>query len=47
MFLRLIQYIKSCFCKHEMECLYEHHNAFMYKAVYRCTKCGFVQTIDN
>jgi hypothetical protein len=44
----LINYIRSCFCKHEWECLME--NAPMYKQdykypikrawLYRCKKCG-------
>jgi hypothetical protein len=44
----LINYIRSCFCKHEWECLTE--NAPMYQKgyeypvkrawLYRCKKCG-------
>jgi len=44
----LINYIRSCFCKHEWQCLIEkcpvyaseHENPIRYIWVYRCVKCG-------
>lgn len=49
----LINYIRSCFCKHEWEHI---HNIDIYNEssgnmpsghldVYRCNKCGFIQKI--
>ena len=51
----LINYIRSCFCKHEWECLTiksVYYNADeklpKYKLwIYRCKKCGMVQKIKN
>ena len=52
----LINYIRSCFCKHEWELLQiiNHKNEFSIRYdmicgrtyVYRCNKCGYVQKID-
>ena len=50
----LINYIRSCFCKHEWERI---HNVNIYDEfsrdmacghldVYRCNKCGYVQKIE-
>lgn len=50
----LINYIRSCFCKHEWEPLkedlpvYNGENSnipIYYLTVYRCKKCGMVQKI--
>ena len=50
----LINYIRSCFCKHEWECL-THVNVWgedeKYpigeKWTYRCKQCGYTKTIRN
>lgn len=44
----LINYIRSCFCKHEWECLQEniavyadgYTHPIRYIWIYRCKKCG-------
>lgn len=44
----LINYIRSCFCKHEWECLIKdrpiyangYNNPVKYIWIYRCNKCG-------
>ena len=45
----LINYIRSCFCKHEWECLMENGATYMSEGdkmpyqrywLYRCKKCG-------
>lgn len=47
----LINYIRSCFCKHDWEMLKEVHlydesggivHAYQF---YRCNKCGYVQKV--
>lgn len=51
----LINYIRSCFCKHEWECLASNVNVFegngdlpaYHKWVYRCKKCGYSKTIKS
>lgn len=51
----LINYIRSCFCKHEWECLtntlvYDNADDKLpnYKLwIYRCKKCGVVQKIRS
>lgn len=43
----IINYIRSCFCKHETELLWEHTNACTYYAVFRCKKCGYTQKIRH
>lgn len=42
----LINYIRSCFCKHEWELIFEgrisiSENDFYTMKGYRCTKCGY------
>lgn len=54
---RLINYIRSCFCKHEWELLSVHNvwdqDKVTYKYpigrkwTYRCKKCGFFQVYRN
>ena len=49
----IINYIRSCFCKHDWEFLakvneYDEFSGNMpsgVKRVYRCRKCGFVQRV--
>ena len=51
----LINYIRSCLCKHDWELLQivNHHDEFSVRHnmicgrthVYRCRKCGYVQKI--
>lgn len=45
----IINYIRSCFCKHEMELLWEYNkpNSCNYYAVFRCKKCGYTQKITH
>ena len=45
----LINYFRSCFCKHEMECIWEYNksDSCYYWAIFRCKKCGYVQKINN
>lgn len=46
----LINYIRSCFCKHEWEILWdvEHYNDYYteiwHSRTYRCKKCGYSKT---
>lgn len=52
----LINYIRSCFCKHDWECIkmIDHYDEFSlpngmvcgHTQVYRCKKCGYVQKIN-
>lgn len=49
----LINYIRSCFCEHEWECILrtkftEDDDALPTKLiwVYRCKKCGYAQKIE-
>lgn len=44
-----INYIRSCFCKHETEMLWEYKTPIScrYCAIFRCKKCGYVQKINN
>lgn len=43
---RLINYLRSCFCKHDWEMIFDitttnnSGNAVNYIKVYRCKKCG-------
>lgn len=41
----LINYIKSCFCKHEWEMIFntrvEYGNEAYFCKTYRCKKCGY------
>lgn len=49
----LINYIRSCFCKHEWEQLRKDLAVYgsslempiYYETVYRCKKCGMIQKI--
>ena len=48
----LINYIRSCFCKHDWEMLgrvthkdYSLNVPTGYTGVYRCAKCGYVQKV--
>lgn len=45
----IINYIRSCFCKHEMELLWEHNrpDSCYYWAVFRCKNCGYTQKITH
>ena len=51
----LINYIRSCFCKHDWECLSENisvwgsdvHHPDYHKWVYRCKKCGCRNVIKS
>lgn len=52
---RLINYIRSCFCKHDWEML-QISDVYMNGTdkypckriwTYRCKKCGYAQTISN
>lgn len=45
----IINYIRSCFCKHEMELLWEYRipNHCHYWAIFRCNKCGYTQKISS
>lgn len=45
----IINYIRSCFCKHEMEFLWEYNkpSSCYYWAVFRCKKCGYTQKISH
>ena len=46
----LINYIRSCFCKHDWELIIDerqgYHIHFTTK-VYRCKKCGYSKTYKN
>lgn len=50
---RLINYIRSCFCKHDWELLKEiqtYESAYSKlphktRRTYRCKKCGYVQRV--
>lgn len=56
---RLINYIRSCFCKHDWECLVSKMPVYdisiktscalptRYEWVYRCKKCGVKNVIKN
>lgn len=52
---RLINYIRSCFCKHDWEDLgevktfWDDSSTRPYKRVrtYRCKKCGYVQKVKR
>ena len=49
---KLINYIRSCFCDHEYELIYETKvecdSGTTYRVkTYRCRKCGFVQRVKN
>ena len=41
----LINYIRSCFCKHEWEQIFYSHVTTLFTEyhckTYRCTKCGY------
>lgn len=42
----LINYIRSCFCKHEWEMIFDAEVHYDYGSIkhyktYRCTKCGY------
>lgn len=42
----LINYVRSCFCKHEMERIWENENqGSYYWGIFRCKKCGYIQKI--
>ncbi len=49
----LIQYLRSCFCKHDFECItrcdhYWYEDDEMphkHTYIYRCSKCGYTQKI--
>lgn len=45
MFRWLINYIRSCFCKHDWELIFngtvEDGSSFYQCKVYRCKKCGY------
>lgn len=51
----LINYIRSCFCKHDWECLQSEIPVYLdeckipvrYEWVYRCKKCGCKNIIKN
>lgn len=51
----LINYIRSCFCKHEWECIKgdiavydrKHDLPVGFEWVYRCKKCGCVNKIET
>lgn len=44
----IINYIRSCFCKHEMELIWENkHQEACYWGVFRCKKCGYIQKISH
>ena len=53
--LWLINYIRSCFCKHEWECLandlgrYKKGQGFPYEQIwiYRCKKCGCLNKVTT
>ena len=43
----LINYFRSCFCKHEWEKVWENENKQLYYwGVFRCKKCGHIQKIE-
>lgn len=51
----LINYIRSCFCKHDWE-LIKHEEAYnpeyswltkRHDWIYRCKKCGYMKTYRN
>ncbi len=44
---KLINYIRSCFCKHEFELIFNAEGITLYRKVYRCRKCGYVQKVEN
>lgn len=49
----IINYIRSCFCKHEWECIAENRlwanendkMPYACQKVYRCQKCGYIQKV--
>ena len=48
----LINYLRSCFCKHEFEYLdgvsikeYGHINPYAIRYTYMCKKCGYTKKI--
>ena len=51
----LINYFRSCFCKHDWECLQSEIPVYLdeckrpvrYEWVYRCKKCGYKNIIKN
>jgi hypothetical protein len=51
----LINYIRSCFCKHEWECLLDASPAYVeghqrprrYIWLYRCKKCGLKNKVTS
>lgn len=51
----LINYIRSCFCKHELELIAETEMYWSLKDniplgmkwTYRCKKCGWIKTYKN
>ena len=48
----LINYIRSCFCKHEWEMIFNTERVYRggdghQIKVYRCTKCGYSQTYTD
>lgn len=48
----IVNYIRSCFCKHEWEMVFYTHvttdlgNDYSVKT-YRCKKCGYVQRVRS
>lgn len=52
----IINYIRSCFCKHDFELLSKVNNYHSYISmdvpmsctwIYRCKKCGYVQKVES
>lgn len=39
----IINYIRSCFCRHEWELILDAEGWYSHYKVYRCKKCGFAQ----
>ena len=41
----LINYIRSCFCKHDWELIFygqvQDGNGYYWNKIYRCKKCGY------
>lgn len=52
---RLITYLRSCFCKHELELLCHEvadkpmylYNTKAHSWTFMCKKCGYIKTYNN
>ena len=43
----IIDYIRSCFCKHELELIWENENKELYYwGIFKCKKCGYIKKIN-